>query len=195
MPRLALDGDPSAGLHDDPVDRREPEARALTARLGREERLEQSGLGLIRHPAAVVADRQRDVGPGLEALRERRRVLERDRAGLDLDRAAAAGGVPRVDHQVHEDLLELTAIGAHRGQAPGERRGELDVLADHPAQHGDHVHDQMVQVDRDGLHHVAPAERQELLGQRRGAARGLDDLFDVVPLLTVGRRDRARKRA
>src|SRR5579872_2060284 len=60
----ALDGHVAARLLHDAQDGREPEPRALPARLGREERLEDSRAGLLVEAHARVADGEADVGPG-----------------------------------------------------------------------------------------------------------------------------------
>src|SRR5688500_20293678 len=65
FPGLAGDPDRPAAPRDDAVDRREAEAGALPARLGREERLEQVGLRLVGHARAGIADGQRDAIPAL----------------------------------------------------------------------------------------------------------------------------------
>src|SRR4051812_48320571 len=52
--RLTIDRNVSAGLFDHPVDRCEPQARALALLLGCEERLEDASLDLRAHSVASV---------------------------------------------------------------------------------------------------------------------------------------------
>ena len=145
-------------------------------------------------PEPLSIDRQRDVGAAHETLRYGRRVvpLDIDSLGYETNSSARTARVPGVDHQIHHDLLELTSIRTHVRQAGGERRGQLDVLADHAAQHGDHVHDQQIEIENGGLDHVPATESQKLLGERGRASRGLDDLFDVMALSGIGRQFRER---
>ncbi len=66
-------------------------------------------------------------------------------------------------------------------------RGELDVLAQQPAQHrGDALHD-FDGIENLGLEHLATAESQELAGERRGPICGGDHLVDVGTVRLVAR--------
>ena len=112
--RLAIDPDVSAALFDDSVDRRQAEARALPFFLGGEERLEDVGLRLFVHAAAVVGDRQHDVLAGRQ--RNRRmgsRGVEFDVAGFDREAPALRHGVARIDRKIHDHLLDLAAVGLY----------------------------------------------------------------------------------
>ena len=61
LPRLAVHVDEAVVLLDDPVDRGQPQPRALPRPLGREERLEQVRQRLLVHAAPVVAHRKQHV--------------------------------------------------------------------------------------------------------------------------------------
>ena len=62
--------------------------------------------------------------------------------GAQGEPAAARHRVPRVDDQVDDHLLDLAAVHAHEQLLRGVVHGQLDVLADEPAQHaGRLVHD------------------------------------------------------
>ena len=68
-----------------------------------------------------------------------------------------------------------------------ERRRQLDVLADDAAQHPLHARDDGVQVEHARLEDLPPAERQQLLRQRGGAAAGLPDLLGALaPRVALG---------
>ena len=54
---------------------------------------------------------------------------------LDGQLAAAGHGVAGVDGQVHDDLLDLAGVGLDRPRPGSSDGGQLDVLADHPAEH------------------------------------------------------------
>src|SRR5580692_678465 len=53
---MRIDSHIALMLADNPVHRVEPEARALTHRLGRKERIEDAALDLVRNTGAVVDD-------------------------------------------------------------------------------------------------------------------------------------------
>ena len=80
---------------------------------------------------------------------------------------------------MHDHLFDLGGVGANRRQVRRRHRGQLDVLADHAAQHLCQILHNRVQVHRLRLHHLLAAERQQLPGERGGALGGLDNLFDV----------------
>ena len=88
---------------------------------------------------------------------------------LDGEPAAVGHRVPRVDHQVHDHLLELARVGVHRAELRLQRRHQRDVLADEPRQHPLEVGDTVVEVDRLGLADLPPAEGEDLAGERGGA--------------------------
>ncbi len=69
----------------------------------------------------------------------------------------------------------------------GDRR-QLDVLADHPAQHLVEAGDQLVQVEDPRLDDLPAREGQQLLRQLGGPLRRRLDLLQVFP---VGRAARA----
>jgi hypothetical protein len=56
---------------------------------------------------------------------------------------------------------------------------EGDVLAEQPAQHRLERHHDLAEVDDPRLQHLAPAEREQLAGERLGALAGGHDLLDV----------------
>ena len=58
---LAIDPDVAATLFDNAVDRGQAKTGSLTVLFGREEWLEDAGLGLLVHPTACIAERQHHV--------------------------------------------------------------------------------------------------------------------------------------
>ena len=68
-----------------------------------------------------------------------------------------------------------------------EAGGEGDVLADEAAQHRLHAADDLVQVDDARLHHLLPAEGEELPGEGGGPVRRLLDQLDVAAERALGR--------
>ena len=170
----------AAALLDDPVDGREAEPSPLADALGREERLEEVGLGLGVHPHSRVAHGEKHVRAGVDVgLLAGIRLVQLDVRGLDGEPPSLRHGVPRVDGQVQDDLLELPRVGPDPAEHGFRRRDEVDVLADQPPEQRLHPSHHDVHVEHPRLEDLLPAKRQELLGERGGAARGLGDQVDV----------------
>ena len=110
-------------------------------------------------------------------------VLELDVRRFNRHGPAAGHGVSRVDHEVHHDLLQLAAIREREGEIGRQSQRDLDVLADQPAEHAGHLRDQPVHVERHGVQHLLTAEREQLLGEPRGALGRLDDLAEILRVL------------
>ena len=73
-------------------------------------------------PVPVSRHREHHVGTRRHREVRRRVVLvELDVGGLDRQRAAVRHGVARVDREVHDDLLDLPAVGLHAAPAPAAR--------------------------------------------------------------------------
>src|SRR5207253_3371034 len=104
LPHLALDFDPAAVLGDDPVRDREPEARPLPDRLGREERLEDVRQVVARDAAALVRDRDAEV-IRLGGAGSRRTGAAY--AGVHAEPAAARHRLDAVHEDVRQHLLDL----------------------------------------------------------------------------------------
>ena len=103
-----------------------------------------------------------------------------DVRGGDREPSALGHGVARVDDEVHEDLLELGAVGDNAPQRVIGLGGELDVLADETTQHRRHVADHGVEVEPPRLQHLLAAESEELARQRGRATRAPPDDAEVT---------------
>ena len=116
----------------DTVHRRQPEPGALTDALGGEEVLEDSLASDVVHADAVVTNAQSHA-----TCRRIQHVGRHDRAGyrdivqFDVDpRRGDVGrldGVPRVEAQVDDDLLQQTAVAEDRGQPLRPCEAQLDT--------------------------------------------------------------------
>jgi hypothetical protein len=85
--------------------------------------------------------------------------------------------VPAVDHEVHQDLLELHPVGADGGQPTVRLERDRDVLRDHPLQDRQEVSDHLVEIEVTRLEHLPAREGEQFLGQLGGPPRRtLDDL-------------------
>src|SRR5690606_36872239 len=95
------------------------------------------------------------------------------------DAPAVRDGVAGVDDQVHEDLLELTRVGAGVPKIWGATQLDIDVLADDPTDHSlDSRHD-TVQLEHLGLQHLLPAECQQLPRQLSGSLGRADHFTQI----------------
>ena len=117
------------------------------------------------------------------------RLIEIDVGGFDRQAPAARHRVARVEDQVHQDLLQLSGVGAD-GVEPGRQlRHQFDAFADQPAEHLAHPDDQCVEIDRRRMEHLFAAERQQLPGQGGRALARLDH-FDHVGAARIVRGER-----
>ncbi len=125
--------------------------------------------GLLVHPRAGIAHFEHHLRPGRQA----RVVHLPDRDG---QRPARGHGVPRVDHQVQHDLLELTGVGHDPAAIRRRPHHQGDVHPEQPGEHLLHLADQRIETDDLGRDDLRPAEREQLPRQRRGAFAGAADL-------------------
>jgi hypothetical protein len=64
----------------------------------------------------------------------RERLIDSEILGCNAHRAPVRHRIARVDGQVQEDLLDLSAVSSYRGEIGRAHGDQLDVLADCPAQ-------------------------------------------------------------
>ena len=177
---FTIDIDEPLVLFDDAIDRRQPQAGALTHLLGGEEGLEQVGQGGCINAAAVVAHRQQDIG-ALHSLDMVGAVplIDGDQIGLDGDLAGIADGVAGVDEQVHQDLVELRRIDVHLAGVASRLPDQIDILADEPPQHLQHPCHGCVDIEHLGSNSLFAGEGQELPGQIGGALGRLANVLQA----------------
>jgi hypothetical protein len=60
-------------------------------------------------------------------------IVKRGARGTNGDLATAGHGIFGIDHEIHDDLLELAGIGARAADGWGEAGGELDIFTDERA--------------------------------------------------------------
>ena len=114
LSRRAVDLDASAMIGDDPVADREAESRAATRGLRREERLEE--------PLPHRAERFRDPLSITSMISSSPRTGDRNTFSRIVP--GLSHRVHRVEHQRHEHLHELIAIGTDEQRGLG---GEIDI--------------------------------------------------------------------
>ena len=95
--------------------------------------------------------------------------------------------VARIHHEVHEHLLELAGVGAHRVDVRGRLSRQLDILADQPAQHLADVLHQAVHVEDHRLQGLSRAEGEQLADEVLSVRRCLPDDLELLAVGGAGR--------
>ena len=130
LPDLAVGEDVAAGLLDDAVDGGQAEPGALADLLGGEERLEDAADHVGRDADAGVLHLDQQVFAGGDAeLGELQAFALGDVAGADGEGAAVGHGIPGVDGQVDDDVLELGLVGLDVPQVAAGQDLERHLLA------------------------------------------------------------------
>src|SRR5579862_4293326 len=135
-------------------------------------------LGFLVHPGAGVADSEHHV-----VARSKRSVesgiffVKGDVGAFDGELAAAGHGIACIYGEVHNDLLDLSAIGAHGPQFRPRYHDEVDVFANHAGEHLQVLSGNVVEVDDSGGEHLLAAEGKKLSRKRRGALGSTRDLL------------------
>ena len=187
VPDAALHLDRAVVLLHDAIHRCQAETGALAVFLCREKRLEDPRQRVRVHSGSRVADRHLDVVAGLERwVGCDADLVELDVPQFDGDPSAARHSVARVNHEVHQYLLNLRRIRQHRREIGPHVRGDLNVRADHPLQHVLHVLHELIERNRLLGDHLTAAECEQLPRQSSRTLGGLDDFFGVgAPLVAV----------
>ena len=144
--RLRVHPDVAAALLDESVYRGQPEPGPLAWCFRCVERFEQVTAHLFGHARACVRDGQLD-----EVSGHNRRQSGYAGARTDVRRRDGQGStvwhrVPRVHHQVQNDLVNMPGVGAYQSQRRVKMRDELNVLANQVANHVNVVREQCGQV-------------------------------------------------
>ncbi len=108
-------------------------------------------------------------------------LVEIDIVGLYRQLAPRGHRVASVDHKIHYDLLNLTRISFDASELRFQHRAQVDVLADHSAEHLFHFCYHRIKVENSWLQHLLPAKGQKLPGQRGRTVSGVLDLFQIAP--------------
>ena len=107
------------------------------------------------------------------------RVRQRQALGLDPDRAALGHRIARIDHQVHQDLLQLPLVGPDRPKQWIMRQFQRDPLADQPVQQMRQIGQHVLQIERLRLQGLLARKGQQLIDQGRRAVGILSDLLQI----------------
>jgi len=121
--------------------------------------------GLLVHAAAVVTDSQPYIF-SLCRLRIGGAVSGVDGLipRLDCDSAGVINGIPGVDAEVGQDLVDLGRVQLDRPKFCARPPGETDILADKPLQHPEHSGHGIVQFQYFGDDCLLSGKGQQLSG-------------------------------
>jgi len=108
------------------------------------------------------------------------RLVDFDWRGGDRDRAPVRHGIPRVDHEVQQHLLDLASIDPDEALAGRVLDHQPDVFPDEPPKHrAEPVHHQR-QLQHLRREDLLAAVGEQLPGQGRGPLRRPGDLLSVL---------------
>ena len=157
------------------MDHAQSQSGPLALRFGTEERLEDALERVGGDACARVGDGEQGALAGL-LLRAGLGGRDPGMAGLDHNLAAGTRRVARVEHEVQDDLLEGPARAAHGRRVSADSHVDAGAGPDRRPQQAGDVADELAQVDRLELHHLASAEREQVSRQRRRALRRVENL-------------------
>ena len=156
----------------------EPEACAGGWALGREERREDLGLHVRRHPVPGVGHRQPGERAGRRSrMRAHEGVVELHGRGLERERSPVGIASRALTTRFMTTCSIWPASALMRPRSRACRTTKLDVLADDAAQHPLDAADDLVEIEHRRLHDVLSAEDEQLPGQRLRAAGGALDFL------------------
>ena len=122
-------------LFHNPVHRGKPQARALAAVLGGEERLEQVA-ARVAHPCRCRYRARKAARTAGAVNPAHRQSFRQDTLAVSMVSVPPSGMASRAfTDEVHHHLLQLPAIGLHHADVGAQHGAQLDILADHAAQH------------------------------------------------------------
>ena len=145
-------------MFDNPIDRGQAQARALAFLFGGVEGLKDMFLSLFIYPAARIANSNHYVRACLlfksNTLLVEIVFVQIHVGCLNDELPSIRHGVPGIDDQVHEDLLDGPPIPAHGPQVVLQPRLDLDSLPDEAFEHFAEVFNGLVDVHRDEFHRM-----------------------------------------
>ena len=131
--RLAVYIDKTIVLPDDAINHGKPETCALADFLGGEKGFEQVVQNFLVHAAAVVADRQHDIFAGNKTRPGGTiRFVEDNAFGLDGDLADAVDGIPGIDAEIDQNLVDLRRVDINPPHISPRQPGQINILAYKP---------------------------------------------------------------
>ena len=98
---------------------------------------------------------------------------------------ALGHGIPRIDGEVHQRLLQLGWIDQDEVCFGIQIEFQPDVLPDQPTEEFLHAGKRVVQIENLGIEELFPAEGKQLAGYLGGAASGIQDHVGILDDLGV----------
>src|SRR5215469_2120491 len=160
---LAVNPDITAALFHDSVDGRKSKPSAAAALFSGEKRFENVRHSLLVHAHTGIGNGEHHVPTGFyRGVLYGIACIEVGVTGFDDKASALRHRVARVDHQVHDDLLDLRGVCFHLTDIFSNARDHLDPLIHQTAQKGIEIQHDLVQIENFGLQNLFAAEGKQL---------------------------------
>ncbi len=183
---VTVDGDKAPVTLDDAQHRGKAQPGPLAYFLRGEEGIENAFDNRRGNALAGVAHLHPHVRSGV-GLRLTRSLGGRKHDILDLDHQLAAfgHGVPRIDAEIHEDLVQLGRVADHRPKVANHIVRDGDVAREGLAHDAGHLLHQMAQLHEHPLARHAATEHQELADDAGAPLRTGLDHRQQIQVVTV----------
>src|SRR5450755_4676459 len=109
------------------------------------------------------------------------------------DLAPARHRISRINHQIHQNLLNLAWIGRYGPNRDCWSERNNNILANHSLQHRGNVSHYFVQVESPGKYNLLATEREQLASELGRPVRGFPHLFQVTIHRTLRSNQSERK--
>ena len=106
-------------------------------------------------------------------------TVDEDLLALEREPSAVGHGIPRVDQDVEEDLIELTRVTLDHRKALPLDEVDVDGRGENAPHHLEELANLVIHVERPDRQRLRAAHRQQLSRQVGGAARGRHDRVDL----------------
>src|SRR5438477_12476806 len=142
---FTTDGDMATVLLDDSEAGRETQARSFARRFGGKKWFKEVRFDLVAHADAGIGNRQHNVIARAQLWKTPQVVLVQHGIGShNGEFSAIRHGIPGVDREVHNNLLDLARVGFDMPCSRIKFRVKLDVFTDQPAQHFFHLSNDVI---------------------------------------------------
>src|SRR6516162_4715984 len=159
---MAVDKHEAAGLFDDAVYRRQPEPGSGAQFLRRKKRIENAPDIAAGDPDAGIGYLDQHVVARRHHLVPAPLSLRRVKIHRANGQGPTAGhGVPSIDREVDDDLLELTLVNLDRAKVAPVHNFELDILADQTPQQVRQIDQHIGDIENPWLQCLLPREGQD----------------------------------
>src|SRR4029077_763152 len=140
-------------------------------------------LSLSVHAAAGIADRQQNELPRRDYDPLIVRGVQCHVTSRDSETPTLWHSIPRVDGQVHDDLLHLTSISPHCTDLRIELQHRFDISPQQTRQQIRQIIRYVVKIEDSGFKHLSPTESQQLPSHRGSFGAGILDVSGIFNYL------------